>query len=38
MGMRRLPVNKRRSSRSFNRGERRTLSRNFQIARGGWRL
>lgn len=36
--MSRFSANKRRSSRSFNRGHGRRRRENFAIARGGWRL
>lgn len=38
MGMRRKPVNKRQSAKSFNRLERKTHVNNLKIMRGGWRL
>lgn len=36
--MRRAPVNKRRSARSFNRHENKSHAFNRRIMRGGWRL
>lgn len=36
--MKRVPVSKRRSVRSFNRGSGKTRRENLAARRGGWRL
>lgn len=38
MSMRRRPVNKRKSAKSFNRNAGKTHAFNKRIQRGGWRL